>query len=189
VQKIPLTRGLEAIVDDEDYPELAKHRWLAMRSGKSALTGEPYFYAMRSEWIDGKQKATLMHRQIMCAPKGLEVDHANGDRLDNRKGNLRLATRAQNRVNSLGTTQSGYKGVYQNKNEKTYFSFINRQGKRHYVGCFKTADEAAAAYNQAAQELHGEFAVLNELPTTTTGTAGSFTRTDNRKKISGKTIS
>ena len=92
---IPLTRGQYAIVDDEDYEELAKHKWRANYS-----KGNQCFYAERSLKREGKIRRTdTMHRVIMKANPGEEVDHQNHNTLDNRKENLRITTHQTNQKN------------------------------------------------------------------------------------------
>lgn len=116
---------------------------------------------------DGKRKNIKLSRQIMNAPQGVEVDHINRDPLDNRRENLRLATRSQNNTNRDVCGKSGYKGVYlidyKNKTNP-WLACLWRGNKRSYLGVFKTKEEAAAAYNRAAIKEFGEFACLNKLP-------------------------
>ncbi len=92
-----------------------------------------------------------------------EVDHANGDILDNRRSNLRAATRSENNSNrqkfSNGTPASKYKGVQFTHGK--WAASIQKDKERKWLGYFKHEDSAAKAYDIAAKELHGEFAVLN----------------------------
>ena len=90
------------------------------------------------------------------------VDHINRDKLDNRRANLRSATHGQNMVNTgpQKRNKSGYKGVYINKN-KSYHVHLTSNSKSVYIGTYKTAAEAALAYDEAAKKYHGEFAYLN----------------------------
>jgi len=107
-----------------------------------------------------------MHREIMDAPAGMEVDHINGNGLDNRKCNLRLATSSQNKRNQRKQrrkTSSKYKGVYWHKRDKVWVVRIQAEGKEKYIGSYKTEQEAALAYNEAALKYHGEYAKLNEV--------------------------
>ena len=104
-----------------------------------------------------------MHRLILNAPKGLVVDHINGNGLDNRKANLRLCTPAQNACNVRprpGET-SKYKGVAFIKRERRWQVRISFRNKRKWIGYFDTEIDAARAYDQAARRLHKEFASLN----------------------------
>lgn len=160
VKEIPLRNKkgevvAHAIVDAEDYEAINAHRWY-MNSG----------YAMRSVKVDGKWRLTQMHRAIMNAPQHLQVDHINRDRLDNRKGNLRLCAPMGNAANTpsrIGSS-SKYKGVNLFKRSKKphgWVAEIQHNRKRLYIGVFDTEEEAARARDKKAVELHGEFAYLN----------------------------
>lgn len=97
-------------------------------------------------------------------PDKLEIDHINGDKLDNRISNLRLATRFQNQANvKLGPTNtSGAKGVHWHKREKRWRAVIGSHGKKHYLGSFTSVALAKAAYDAAAKSLNGEFRPLEQ---------------------------
>lgn len=143
--------GKFALVDDDDYEKLNQYKWHVYKIG--------YIYARVSK------KYTYMHRLIMNAPKGIEVDHINHDKFDNQKSNLRLCTRQQNIHNKKPNKNktSKYKGVRWHKGNKSWQSKISYDGKRYYLGYFNTEAEAAHAYNIKATELFGEFAFLNEI--------------------------
>lgn len=157
VKTIPLTRGYEAIVDDEDFEELSKFKWHVLPSGKH----QTFMYAARGETTT--RKSIRMHRQIM----GIAgfVDHANGNTLDNRRCNLRPATRAQNRANSMETRQgvsSRFRGVSARANGRWFAQCgHHRPGDKSYVGAFDTEIAAALAYDIAARKRFGQFAKLN----------------------------
>ena len=104
-----------------------------------------------------------MHRAILNAPKGLLVDHIDGNGLNNRKSNLRLCTFAQNAHNSRPrrNSSSRYKGVCWHKLKKKWTVSIYKGGKRTYLGYYDDEIEAALAYDRKAEELFGEFAYLN----------------------------
>jgi HNH endonuclease len=158
---IELTQGQVAIVDDEDFEWLAQWRW---NYYKERTNGG---YAHRSaQRINGRRPHLLMHREIMSPiPNGMEVDHINGNKLDNRRCNLRYATPQQNRHNRTRYSNSttGLKGVtFNKKNKKKPFqSHICDRWKKIHLGYFSTPEEAATAYNNAAIRLHGSFARLN----------------------------
>jgi hypothetical protein len=102
---IQLTQGKQAIVDDEDFELLSQFKWYAMKSGHNV-------YAARG---GGKRRMELLHRLILgVTDSKIEVDHINGDGLDNRRSNLRVATHADNQHNPGTPTNntSGYKGVH-----------------------------------------------------------------------------
>lgn len=166
MKKIPLTQGEFAIVDDRDFEELSRWRW-SLVVCKSGIK-----YAARGtrNRKEGTQETILMHRQITRAPKGKRIDHRDGDGLNNRRKNLRFATPHQNCCNSKKplTNRSGFKGVFANhyqgkRKSSTYFTASIRKGKSIHIGSFKTAEEAAKAYNAKALELFGEFARLNPI--------------------------
>jgi hypothetical protein len=149
-KEIPLNRGLTAIVDDADYEILSRHRWCVPPAGKRP-------YALRTVGDTGRRLA--MHRVILNAPDGLQVDHINGDGLDNRRSNLRLATNAQNLQNQKrrSTNTSGYKGVSLYRDGR-WSARIRANGRRVFLGYFATPELAHAAYCAAAEKYHGEFA-------------------------------
>lgn len=151
---IPLTQGLVAIVDELDYDRLSAYKWHA-RWHES--TQSHYAQRQTSRKL-GKQHSIQMHREIMCAVPGMQVDHVNCDTLDNRRSNLRFATNAQNVMNSgvRRDNQSGLKGV--GKHKSGWTARITVSGKTTYLGLFRTPEEAHAAYSSAAKIMHGEFA-------------------------------
>jgi len=155
MKEIILTNGKVCLVDDEDFDELSKFNWYEATGG----------YAKRHKRIDGKLTSILMHRIIIGAEKGQIVDHANTITLDNQKINLRIADKSTNGMNrsKQKNNTSGYKCVYYDKKNETFDAFINVNGKRKFLGSYKTAIDAAKAYNKSAIELHGEFARLNEV--------------------------
>jgi hypothetical protein len=167
-RKIKLTQGKFAIVDQEDYEKLNAHKWRAHSNHNIA------FYAVRMTGysINGKRKTIQMHREIMRPADDLFVDHINHDGLDNRKINLRIVTPAQNNYNCRkrkGEHSSKYKGVSLDKREKRWRADISYKCKRIHLGYFDNEEEAAKAYDEAAKELYGEYAVLNFSQTPTTG--------------------
>lgn len=150
---VPLTRGYEAIIDAADVPLIQGRNWMALRRGRN-------IYAGRSVWANGTNECELMHRTIYGARPDAFVDHQDGDGLNNRRKNLRSATRSQNAMNAEGhiDSTSGVKGVHWSKRHGRWKSEICANGKRKHIGLFDTVEDAAAAYAQAASDLHGEFA-------------------------------
>lgn len=151
-KQILLTKGYSATVDDEDFEWLNQWKWFAMslRNGNLLYAGR----AVRGE--DGKQHTLLMHRFIMNPPAGAEIDHINGNGLDNRRANLRLATTAENLRNRgvFRNSKSGYKGVVYNPANGKWKVTIN-------LGTFDTPEEAARAYDDAITKLFGTLARPN----------------------------
>ena len=151
-----------ALVNDDDFTFLSQWDWRKTepRSG--------YVYAARSQKIArGQWRVVFMHREILKPSNGMMVDHINHDGLDNRRANLRVATPSQNSANArtLTISSSGFRGVSFHIHRGDYIAQIRKDGKGLFLGYFDSPAEAARAYDQAAQELHGEFAVLN-FPTT-----------------------
>jgi len=163
-RRIPLTRGMYAKVDPEDYPRLSRYKWYATsdknRGGK--------VYAERTVWEGGKkQRNILMHREILFGAEvktRLLADHINGDGRDNRKANLRAATHRQNVWNTKARGKSKYKGVWQVKGSGKWCARIKVNGRQRNLGRFDDEVEAAKAYDRAAKEECGEFARLNFPP-------------------------
>ncbi len=106
-----------------------------------------------------------MHVAIMQPPEGAYIDHRNGDSLDNRRGNLRLATNAQNGMNRgmQSNNTTGYKGVVLHKPSGRYRVMLSANKRKVHVGYFDDITDAARAYNEAALLHHGEFARLNRI--------------------------
>lgn len=154
-REIALSRGLVALVDDEDYERLAAHKWTAK--------AEPDVYAYRMVRVDGKQRAILMHREIMGALPGEIVDHISGDGLDNQKLNLRKATKAQNAWNARARkgTASQFKGISLIGSARKWRAELVANGVRYRSSHFTNPRDAAEAYDELARMHHGSFARLN----------------------------
>lgn len=169
---IPLTKGQVCVVDWADFnSDLRNFSWYA----KKDKTGGG-FVAARSEYdplkyrpaghnskrVEGN-RTVLLHRHL-AAKMGLRnVDHKNMNRLDNRRENLRPCTQSQNLANSKKRPHntSGFKGVNWHTGTKAWAARLGFQNKRIHLGYFKTAEEAARAYDAAAKQYFGEFARLN----------------------------
>ena len=153
MKTIQLTQGKVAIVDDDDFEMLNAYKWFAHKQGDR-------FYARRNTSIRNGAKRTAigMHRVIMRTPVGFETDHVNGDGLDNRRDNLRIATSSQNKMNrgSRRDNKLGVKGVSRSRGR--FRAVIQINGNYKLIGVFLTIEAASAAYQLAAQKLFGEFA-------------------------------
>ena len=149
--------GKHALVDSEDFQYLNQFNWFLHHSGA----------VVRNKRVSlNKYKSLQMHREIMGASDGKEIDHINYNRRDNRKNNLRICNRSQNARNQKlrVDNSSGYKGVYWNKEKGLWQAQMRNENKKmSYLGRFKTKEEAALAYNISVIKVAGEFAVLNNL--------------------------
>lgn len=164
MKEIELTQGKKALVDDADFEHLNQFNWCAhrLRSGQ--------YRADRN--VGGSKKARseeLMHWAVIGKPpKGLYVDHIDGNPLNNQRSNLRFATNAQNQANRGPSKHNklGIKGVckvYFNGNTKKrpfYRAQIKSNKKVRHIGYFKTPEQAQKAYLEAARKYHGEFASM-----------------------------
>lgn len=148
VKQIELTQGKVAIVDDDDFEYLSQWKWHYTAQG----------YAARRS----SDRIILMHRQLISTADGMDTDHANGNKLDNRRSNLRPATRSQNLANRPSLRgRSEYKGVSWHEARKKWAAHYYLGGESHYIGLFVSEQEAAAAYDEAAKRVYGEYAYLN----------------------------
>lgn len=160
VAYVQLTRGYEAIIDAEDVPLVEGWNWYAhvQRRADGKIRA---VYAVRDSrgYVDAKQKEVRLHRIIMSAPDDLAVDHIDCNGLNNRRANLRLATRAENNKNSRmrSDNASGFKGVHWNATYGKWNAQIRVNGKRLSLGYFTDIEDASGAYAKASAELHGDF--------------------------------
>lgn len=147
MKEVLLSKGKVALVDNDDLEKVSFCSWNFDR------------YARANVWLkdEKKYKVMYMHRIIANAPQGMDVDHINGDKLDNRKENLRVCTRSENLHNLKGSprTASGLRGAYREKNRGKgcrWFSQMSVRGKMYHLGRFDTAEEAHQAYLKAYRE-------------------------------------
>jgi hypothetical protein len=157
---IPLTQGLFAVVDDEDYERVNMYSWYAHKDKKRGT-----FYASRgARKNEGKKTTIRMHNEVMGKlMPGMEIDHKSGDGLDNRRKNLRVCTHSQNTANKRKgvSNRSGFKGVSWHAGANKWESSIRRNNKEKYLGHFNCVVKAAQAYDAAAVDIFGEYACLN----------------------------
>jgi len=149
---IPLTQGKLAIVDDEDYEYLSQFKWYAEKHRKT-------FYASRS--VYNPKRTVRMHVEIMGYREGYEVDHIDGDGLNNIKSNLRHVTTRQNQQNRRNIRKtSSYPGVCYDKDSNRWRSTICVNNRNRFLGNYDTEREAFSAYLKSLSEI-GESVVQN----------------------------
>lgn len=153
VWALAMPRGVVAYVDEADIPVLVRHRWYRNANG--------YAYTLVKR--GRREVGVLMHRLILRAPTGVQVDHRDGNRLNNTRANLRLCNQSENSSNArkAAARSSRFKGVTCRRDRKGWRAEIMARGQRRRLGVFHTEEAAALAYDAAARELHGTFARLN----------------------------
>lgn len=153
MKKIKLNNEKFVTVDDDDFESLSKHNW------QFCLSHGEKGYARRKITVNSKRVLIIMHRVITNCPSGMEVDHINGDTLDNRKQNLRICTRQENAQNIGRHKDSGnlHLGVYWNKLERKWKAGITSDYKHIHLGTFSTMEEAMAARKIAEKKIKGSF--------------------------------
>jgi hypothetical protein len=159
IREIPLTHGRVALVDAHDYDFLSVFKWHLNWHG----------YAVREVNIHGFRTLVGMHRYVMLPDPGQDTDHVNGDKLDNRRSNLRTCHRQENTRNvdkrSGGTSR--FKGVHWHPGAQKWRAMICVNKRSIHIGYFSTQEEAAVAYNEKARELFREYARPNILESVT----------------------
>lgn len=160
MRSIELTQGRTVLVDDADFEYLNQWKWRFVADKRNPqYTG----YALRNTMINGKETTVRMHRDITGVSKSHQVDHVNGNGLDNTRANLRICVGSQNQANrgKQKNCKSGFKGVSWNKSKRKWVSFIQVLGKHIYLGGFDCKINAARVYDEKAKEVFGGFARTN----------------------------
>lgn len=154
--KIPLSKGHHAVIDDDDYGTISKHKWYATSAGD----GRKIYAYRKTRTANGKRTQIAMHREIVAPPDSVCIDHINGDSLDNRRCNLRIATPSQNQQNRglQRNNKSGARGVFWCADLKKWRSSIQANNKRRHLGDFSNIEDAKAVRECAEYLLHGAFA-------------------------------
>lgn len=155
--RIPLSDGNFVVVDEADYPAVSQYRWYPHPRGRTIYARACIIHTRKRQmWI-------RMHNLILPPPDGYEVDHENGNGLDNRRENLRLVTHAQNSQNARlrADNTSGFRGVGWHQRKGLWQARISIDSKLRTLGYFADKDSAARAYDEAARQHYGEFARLN----------------------------
>ena len=140
------------VVDPADEARVTPWTWSLHSDG----------YAFRRTQSSARRSIVYLHRYLLEPAATQLVDHINGDRLDNTRNNLRLATPSQNCANSANRPRrSGFRGVYPHKPTGRWLAQISIDGRVRHLGIFDTAEEAAVAYDHAARDQWGAFARPN----------------------------
>jgi hypothetical protein len=149
--KIPLTRGLFAIVDEDDYERLMKHSWHAAKQPHN-------FYACRTVKVKGKKKTIWMHREINRTPEWMKTDHIDCDGLNNRKENLRSVNHADNMINGRRNSpkKPKYRGVSWHKRTNRWIAQITVDYKNQWLGSYLNPEDARDAYQAARAKIRSE---------------------------------
>lgn len=163
-KRIQLTQGKFALVDECDFEYLMRWVWYF---GSGPRCGYAIRSSRKSKHGDDTRTSIYMHKVIMLRKYKIkfssQVDHKDGNRLNNLRNNLRFATHSQQAMNRKSIGYSKFKGVSWNTRENKWYSKIKVKGVSKHIGCFDNPVEVAKAYNPAAIEYFGEFAKLNDV--------------------------
>jgi hypothetical protein len=145
---VKIHNNVKILIDKEDWEKYKMMKWF--------LWGEGYIVCKPDY---RKFQIIYLHRLIMNAPKGKDVDHINGNTLDCRKINIRICNRSQNSMNQRlkSNNTSGYKGVTWSKSANKWIAQITFNYKHLYLGIFETKEEAYTVYCEASKRYHGSY--------------------------------
>jgi hypothetical protein len=157
MREIVLNQGKVALVDHGDFEWLSQWKWYALKGANT-------WYAHRHVIKKGKGTMVSMHRALLGEPPNASVDHIDRNGLNNQRSNLRICSRAQNAYNAQkwSSNTSGFKGVSWRRSKRKWRAQIQAYGKGNkHLGYFDSPVDAAHAYDRAAMQYHGQFALLN----------------------------
>jgi len=140
MRKLLLSNGITTLIDDSDFERVSQYKWSSYKFRKTSATP----YVVRYSYKNGKQSTVYLHRFLMDAPKGMQVDHKNGDGLDNRRSNLRICTNEENQQNQRVHREGHLLGTRKGPSGWTAQIWIS--GKVHYIGHYKTKEIAHQRY-------------------------------------------
>lgn len=157
--RIPLTKGKYTLVDDRDYGYLMGWKWQVLEGKRGRYCAKRSSARKRGE----KRKNIYMHRIIMHYDGNMDIDHINGNALDNRRSNLRICTRSQNHHNAglRSDNKSGYRGISWREDNKTWAARIDFNNTSKHLGCFENIEDAVLARREAEEQYVGEFSFSN----------------------------
>lgn len=154
---LALPCGRAAVIDESDAESVRTYKWRSVpmiSHGNGTRIGS--YVRARINASD-----VYLHRFLLGADRRMQVDHIDRDGLNNIRSNLRICTPSQNSANRIGKrSASGFRGVYETKRGR-WTACVQKEGVQHRLGTFDSAIDAAVAFDDAARELHGEFACLN----------------------------
>ncbi len=154
LKTLELTQGQVAVIDDTDFDNLKAFNWFAVKDR------DRWYAATSIVRDDGKRQLLRMHRFVADAPAEMQVDHINGNGLDNRRSNLRVCTHQENQWNRQAAPRNsttGLQGVNYNKANKNFRAAIKHNKKSIHLGVFSTKEAAFEAYKAASIKFKGEF--------------------------------
>lgn len=154
---IPLTQGKTALIDDEDFELVSEYKWYPLSTSAGLVYANGYLLR------NGHRSVVLMHRLLMNAQPGQGIDHRNRNGLDNRRFNLRFATRSQNAINRISKRKasSRFKGVHWHKSNRKWVARVRYGKQEFHIGYFREEKAAALAYDAAVLKICPDYARLN----------------------------